>query len=249
MEFYRKEYDVSEKAGGSPVTEADLESEEILVSGLSETGYGIFAEERGSVNQDGSEGIWIVDPLDGTQDFIDKTGEFSIMVGLLHRGEPVFGVVYAPVGEKLWYGAKDEGAYVIDKGEKRRKIEVNGKGRLNRFRLIASRNHFSDADRKISELLDVAGVTRMGSLGVKFSSIAEGAADLTYYTTDRLGIWDTCAPQIILEEAGGGVYDTTGKRPTYDLESRRMAEGIVGLGTDEPRIRKEVIRTLTEVRT
>ncbi|MFP3953053.1 MAG: 3'(2'),5'-bisphosphate nucleotidase CysQ [Candidatus Acetothermia bacterium] len=246
LEFYRSDYAVNEKAGGSPVTEADLESEEILIDGLSKTEYGIVAEERGRVDRDNSRGYWIVDPLDGTQDFIDKTGEFAIMVGFLQRGEPLLGVVYAPASEKLWYATKGDGAFVVAGGDES-SIEVNNKPTLVSCNLIASRNHFSQADREISERLHVAGITRMGSLGIKFSSIAEGRADLTYYTTDRLGIWDACAPQAILEEAGGSVYDTNGRRPHYDLDMMRMLDGIIGLGTSDPDIKDKIVATLSEV--
>ena len=83
----------------------------------------------------------------------------------------------------------------------------------------------------------------MGSLGIKFCTIAEGNADLVYYSTDRLGIWDCCAPQVILEEAGGKVSDLSGAKLNYDLELRRMIGGIVGIGGS---VRSEVIEVIEE---
>ena len=102
LEIYQRKFKVYEKEDTSPVTEADMASEGIILSGLRKYGYGILSEE----SKDGSsrlrkEKIWIIDPLDGTQDFLQKTGEFSIMVGLVYKREPFLGVVYKPVGDKI----------------------------------------------------------------------------------------------------------------------------------------------------
>lgn len=231
MKYYDRDYSIEEKEDESPVTEADMASEKILIEELRKTGYGIVAEETGRLEGDREGVYWIVDPLDGTQDFIDKTGEFSIMVGLLIEGKPVFGVVYAPAQEKLWYASKGRGAKVVESG-KRSEITVADKETLSDYELIASRNHFSDKDREISRKLGVSNVTRMGSLGIKFCSIAEGRADVAYYTTYKLGIWDACAPHVILEEAGGKVFDLGGSNLEYDLEGKKMDKGIVGIGGD-----------------
>lgn len=246
MGYYKQEYEVNEKSGGSPVTEADYHSERIIIDELKGLDYGIIGEETGLVDGNEDDGYWIVDPLDGTQDFIDKTGEFSIMVGFLHKGDPVFGVVYAPELEKLWYGLHDNGAYKIE-NRKTTQLHVTGNESLNDFRLIASRNHFGDTDKMIAEELNVKSITRMGSLGIKFSSIAEGISDLTYYTTDRLGIWDVCAPQVILEEAGGKALDVNGKPLTYDLKTRRMANGVVGIGTRNIGVEDKIVNILKGV--
>ncbi|MCF7890384.1 3'(2'),5'-bisphosphate nucleotidase CysQ [Candidatus Bipolaricaulota bacterium] len=240
LKYYEKDYSIEEKNDDSPVTEADYASEDILISGLSSTNPGIIAEEAGLIPGEREDKYWIVDPLDGTQDFIDKTGEFAIMVGLLVEGEPAMGVVYAPAREKLWYAVKGEGAYLLQDGTET-KIQVAGKGDLEDYVLIASRNHFSPQDEAVAGQLGVGDITRMGSLGVKFCAIAEGRADLVYYTTDRLGIWDCCAPQVILEEAGGEAFDVRGRELVYDLDRRRMAHGIVGIGGNN---RREVVEIL-----
>ncbi|MFB6290879.1 MAG: 3'(2'),5'-bisphosphate nucleotidase CysQ [Candidatus Bipolaricaulia bacterium] len=229
LKYYESDYSIEAKKDDSPVTEADIASEEILIDGLRDTDPGIIAEEAGLIPGNSDDRYWIVDPLDGTQDFIDKTGEFSIMVGLLVEGRPTMGIVFAPATDKLWYAAEGEGAYLIDKGEET-SIQVAGKAKLEDYVLIASRNHFSSRDEAIAEKLGVDDITRMGSLGIKFCTIAEGGADLVYYTTDRLGIWDCCAPQIILEEAGGEAFDLNGERLKYNLDLKRMKNGIVGIG-------------------
>lgn len=243
MEFYHRKYRVSEKKDNSPVTDADLKCEEILIEELSHTDYGIISEETGLIEGREDDAFWVVDPLDGTQDFIDQTGEFSIMVGLLHEGNPVLGVVYAPVLDKLWYATKDSGAHVVQNGQEKQ-INVNDKKSLHDFKVIASRNHFSLEDQAIVNQLGINRVARMGSLGMKFCSIAEGKADLTFYTTDRLGIWDCCAPQAILEEAGGRIMDTYGNHPSYDLQGQRMEGGIVGIGSKAEPVSKQIIHAL-----
>ena len=229
LKYYRNDYSVQKKTDNSPVTEADLASEEILLSGLRTTEPGIISEETGLVPGSTDNKYWIVDPLDGTQDFIDQTGEFSIMVGLLDEGTPRMGVVFAPAKEKLWFAIENEGAYLVENGTKTR-IQVAGKNNLANYVLIASRNHFSSRDEAIARQMGVKDITRMGSLGIKFCATGEGQADLVYYTTDRLGIWDCCAPQVILKEAGGEVFDLRGKKLFYDLYRRRMTDGIVGIG-------------------
>lgn len=242
LKYYERDYSIEEKQDDSPVTEADFASEEILIGGLKNSDPGIIAEEAGLIEGNSEDKYWIVDPLDGTQDFIDKTGEFSIMVGLLERGEPTMGVVFAPAQEKLWYAAKGEGAYLVDGGTER-KIQVSSKEGLESYVLIASRNHFSAQDEAVAGQLNVEDIVRMGSLGIKFSTIAEGNADLVYYTTDKLGIWDCCAPQVILEEAGGEAFDLQGRELTYDLEGRKMKGGIVGLGGNA---RSEVVKVIKD---
>lgn len=229
MKYYDRDYAIEEKEDESPVTEADMASESILIEELKKTGYGIVAEETGRLEGDREGVYWIVDPLDGTQDFIDKTGEFSIMVGLLVEGKPEFGVVYAPAQDKLWYASRGNGAKRIKDGSET-EISVADKESLSDYELIASRNHFTDKDREIARELGVDKVTRMGSLGIKFCSIAEGEADIAYYSTYKLGIWDSCAPHVILEEAGGKAFDVWGDNLEYDLEGKKMANGVVGIG-------------------
>ncbi len=243
LKFYEEDYRIEEKKDDSPVTEADLASEAILIEGLKQTGPGIIAEERGLIPGESEDSYWIVDPLDGTQDFIDRTGEFSVMVGLLVNGRPRAGVVFAPAKGKLWYAVQGRGAHLVEQGVKR-ELSVTGKEDLAEYVLIASRNHFSEKDRILSEKLGVEDVVRMGSLGIKFCSIAEGEADIVFYTTDRLGIWDCCAPEIILKEAGGQAFDVKGHQLKYDLEGRRMTGGVVGLGGGG--CREEVVEILDD---
>lgn len=237
MKFYGGEYPVKKKEDDSPVTRADLNSERIIIDGLKDFGYGILAEESG-LQGARTDRFWVVDPLDGTRDFIQETDEFSIMVGLLEGEKPVLGVVYAPALGKLWHAVRGEGAFLRQAAGAKREISTSAASDLEEFRIVVSRNHFRERDKRIAQSLGIRSVKRMGSVGVKFSTIAEGEAELCLYTTGFLGPWDCCAPQAILEEAGGTVFDRRGEEPFYDPAGGKMERGFIGTNGG---FRKEVV--------
>jgi 3'(2'), 5'-bisphosphate nucleotidase len=218
MDIYNKDFSVEYKDDSSPVTQADLRSNDILIDCLKKTGYGILSEETGHTGS--KEVFWVIDPLDGTTDFIQKTGEFSIMVGLVRGKKPVLGIVYAPAINKLYYAQKGKGAFLNDK-----RIYISNQ---KEQRMVISRNHFREKDKAIAKRIGVKEFLKMGSVGVKYGMIAEGKAEVCIYTTDKLGLWDCCAPQIILIEAGGQVFDTQGKIPQYNPDIRNMQKGFIG---------------------
>src|SRR6056297_3572822 len=113
MKLYEKDFEIKDKADSSPVTKADLLSNKLLVEILEKTNIPILSEEiKDNPERLSSDKLWIIDPLDGTKDFIQKTDEFSIMVALVEKGEPVLGIVYAPALGKIYYAEKNKGAYV-----------------------------------------------------------------------------------------------------------------------------------------
>ncbi|MGM5482608.1 MAG: 3'(2'),5'-bisphosphate nucleotidase CysQ family protein [Nanobdellota archaeon] len=226
MKVYYSDYKVETKEDDSPLTKADRLSNEILTKRLSKFDYGIVSEE--AENIDTNNAIqWIIDPLDGTSDFIQKTGEFSVMIALVVKSEPVLGVVYAPAVDKLWYATKGDGAYLLSEN-RTKKINVSQTQNLSDYRLVISRNHFRQNDKDVADRLGITNFRKMGSVGVKFASIAEGEAELCVYTTDKMGVWDDCASHVILKEAGGDVFDIEGNEPVYDLTSRKMDKGFIG---------------------
>ncbi|OYT26668.1 MAG: 3'(2'),5'-bisphosphate nucleotidase CysQ [Candidatus Altiarchaeales archaeon ex4484_96] len=222
LEVYGDDFEVEHKSDNSPVTQADWVSEETLLEGLSDYGYGFFSEESG-FSRSGKSGCWLIDPLDGTRDFVERTGDYSVMVGLLVDGVPVLGVVHAPVSGKTWYAVRGGGAFLDD-----RRIHVSDVSDLGSFRMLVSRFHRRRVDERVSSILGISSFTRSGSVGIKFGLIAQGEAELCFYTTDRLCLWDCAAPQVILEEAGGLVFDVGGNRLVYDFSSGRMINGFVG---------------------
>lgn len=226
MKIYEGEHEVEIKSDDSPLTKADRASHEILTSKLSSFKYGIVSEE-GEDFLPGETLQWVVDPLDGTRDFIQKTGEFSLMAALLKNGKPLLGAVYAPAVDCMWYASIGKGAYIINSGEEK-KIGVSSEKDPANYRFVISRNHFREEDKAVAEHLGIKSFKKMGSVGVKFCTIAQGNAELCVYTTDKLYAWDTCAPHIILKESGGEVFDIYGNEPVYDLENKKMKNGFIG---------------------
>lgn len=242
MKIYEREYSIDEKEDKSPVTEADMMGDRMLRERLRETGDPVLTEEVMDIDiPEGTEAIWIVDPLDGTKDFIQKTGEFSLMVALLKDGKPVLGAVYAPAINKLWYAQEGQGAF-LKTPEGTRQIRVSDINDAQDFRFVISRNHFRDEDKAIADRLGISNYKKMGSVGVKFCSIAGGEAELCAYTTPKMGIWDDCASHVILKEAGGSVFDVEGNEPSYNLDSKKMEKGFIGTNGKDTKKVMEAIR-------
>ena len=210
MEIYAREVVAETKADKSPVTEADRLGEEIILAGLAAAWpqTPVLAEESASEGKIPELGdrFFLVDPLDGTKEFITRTGEFTVNIALVENGKPVFGVVYAPAINKLFVGGRN-GAWkaVVDPkgviGERKtlrvRTVPADG------LIAVASRSHRSaETDAYLNDL-NVADFTAAGS-SLKFCLIAEAAADI-YPRFGRTMEWDTGAGQAVLEAAGGRV--------------------------------------------
>jgi 3'(2'),5'-bisphosphate nucleotidase len=225
LEIYNSDFETEYKDDKSPLTLADLESEIILVEGLKKFNFGIVTEE--SKFSGNKEKFWVIDPLDGTKDFIQKTDEFSIMVALVENNIPILGFVYAPALDKLYYAEKGKGSFLIEKGIEK-KLNVNSINETKKLKMVISRNHFRQEDKDIALKLGVTDFISKGSVGVKYGFIAEGKADLCIYTTNFLGIWDSAAPHIILKEANGLIFDIFGNEPKYFCDKLKMDNGFIG---------------------
>jgi 3'(2'), 5'-bisphosphate nucleotidase len=204
------------KADSSPVTEADRLSHGVLVDHLARTSsFPVLSEEGKDIPYDVRrhwETFWILDPLDGTKEFISRNGEFTVNAALIHRGLPVMGAIYAPVKDLLYTAIKGGGAYRTMHGETvRLPVDQRRKGCV----VAGSRSHASrEFDEYVQALRarhdDLVFLSAGSSL--KFCLVAEGAADLY----PRLGTtmeWDTAAGQLIVEEAGGRVVDAASGWP------------------------------------
>lgn len=223
---YGRELEITRKADGSPVTHADLASNGVLCEGLAQFGYPIVSEESFADRRE-SEYVWLIDPLDGTKGFIEKNGEFCIMVGLLRSNEPVFGTIFDPLNAALYYGWKDGGAHASIQGSAPRKIRVSGKKNPAEMTLLISRHHASAAEEKVAEKLHIYRTAKAGSAGLKAARIACGEAEITILNSPASGEWDTCAAQIILAEAGGRMTDLDGMPLTYNKLELRNPRGYV----------------------
>ena len=207
LEIYATDFSTSEKSDASPVTEADRLGEEIILAGLKEhfPAIPVLAEESASEGKIPALGdyFFLVDPLDGTKEFINKTNEFTVNIALIEDGTPVLGVVFAPAMAKLYFGHKGQGAWIESGEEKSRTAISVRKAPSSGLTAVASRSHRSSETDEFLDTLTVADFAAAGS-SLKFCLIAEGAADI-YPRFGRTMEWDTGAGQAVLEAAGGRV--------------------------------------------
>ena len=212
LKFYRDGVTAEYKDDASPVTEADRAGEAIILAGLKELAPEIPTLAEESVSEKGApeamgDVFFLVDPLDGTREFLNKTGEFTVNIALAFEGAPVCGVVYAPALNKLYYGAEGLGAWLAPIGANgamgpRASIATRAKPK-NGLTAVASRSHRSPETDAYLNTLDVADFAAAGS-SLKFCLLAEGGADI-YPRFGRTMEWDTAAGQAVLEAAGGAV--------------------------------------------
>lgn len=227
LKIYKTDFPHEIKEDNSPVTIADHLSNKMLIEGISKFGYDIISEE--SVNKPlRSKRTWIIDPLDGTKNFVKKNDEFAIMIGLIENYVPVLGLVYSPVQEKLYYGIKGQGSYLIEKSGKKTKLQVSNISNLNDARKVIGYSTHSQKDKKIAEKHGIKQFISMGSIGLKLGFIAEGKAEIYFFNKDILGLWDLIGPMVILEEAGGKVFQNTGKEYDFNnIKDYKLKNGLV----------------------
>lgn len=218
LEFYRPEgqVDVQTKADDSPITKADLAAHNILVAGLEAMSpWPVLSEESIQPKADVRQGWqrhWLVDPLDGTKEFITGSGEFTVNVALIAAGKPVFGVVYVPCQDLSYFGGPGWGAFKRSKGQEHalQTRPMTGRGSAAApVVVVASRRHGLDAvEGLMTRLRERAGEVQSDNVGssLKFCLIAEGKADL-YPRLGPTSEWDTAAAQAVVEGAGGAVVD------------------------------------------
>ena len=218
-----EDFNVSTKADDSPLTIADKTANDIICAGLENLNatIPIISEENKSIPYEERKAFhycWMVDPLDGTKEFIKRNGEFTVNIALLRNGNPVMGVVYTPVTESLYYGIEGEGAWKMSGGTER-------KLRVSQFtmqdpglRVVCSRSHLNEGTQKYIDALLMPEKVSKGS-SLKFLILAEGGAEL-YPRLAPTMEWDTAAADIILREAGGKVLNAETDKPLmYNKEN------------------------------
>jgi len=215
MRFYDGSAAVTLKKDSSPLTDADRASHEFLVNSLPSllAGVPVVSEE----SQDptaavDAERFWLVDPLDGTKEFLKGTGEFTVNIALVERGRPVTGVVYAPAVELIYFADIHKGAYRRKRNEASSAIHVQ---RANRdsFRVVASKDHAGPLVQSMLTRMPGAELKSMGS-SLKFCLVAEGSADIYLRDVPTME-WDTAAAQCVVEAAGGQIFALDGKPLRY----------------------------------
>lgn len=226
MEFYRGTTDVRLKEDDSPVTDADLAANTIIHEGLSKYDWPILSEEEQGETRVNAEYVWIVDPLDGTHSFIERREDFCVMIGLVKHGFSVLGVMYQPTIDKLYAAYRGGGAFCEIRGV-RHALHVSGIKDPKKARFVTSKYHPTPVMDTFAKALEVSTMKRVASNGIKLGLIAEGQADLFFNPTNKLGEWDLCAPQVVLEEAGGRMTGTRGEKFVYNKEVPMNPYGIL----------------------
>ena len=219
LHIYQSDFKVSYKDDNSPITAADLASHEEIARGLrnishdipilSEEGQAVGWEERKHWRR-----FWLIDPIDGTKDFTQRTGEFTVNIALIEDGEPVMGVVTAPAAMEAYWGGKGQGAHKRDRIGAVHRISVSEPKAVKR--VVASKNHLNEETRAYIDALGDHELVQAGS-SLKLCLIAEGRADIY----PRLGPtceWDTAAAHAVLAAAGGRVERLDGSPLLYGKE-------------------------------
>ena len=217
------ELDVQEEKKGGPVTSADLAANhyilEQLQAKLGTEEFGYLSEETFDVKKAepiAKDWVWIIDPLDGTRDFIDKTGEYGLHIALAYKGRPVIAVVGIPEAGKLYFASKGNGTFVETRDGQVKQIKVSERNIPEEMYLIVSRTHRDERFQKLIDRLPLKGKKYMGSVGGKISTILEQESDIYISLSGKSAAkdWDFAAPELILTEAGGGFSYADGK-PVY----------------------------------
>ena len=226
LEIYQGDFKTSKKNDDSPITDADLKSNEIIKEILSQTEHTILSEEdKDDQSRLSKDTIWIIDPLDGTSDFIDKTGEFTVMIALIKNKEPVLGVIGWPTEKTFFVAQKGSGAFRYSNDEWK-KISVTTLAELSKCRAIGSRHHLSDKEKLFIKKLGIKDFTSIGS-SLKVGKISSGEAEVYITTTNKMKEWDSAASYCIISEAGGKMTDMLGNDITYNNKEVFHQNGIL----------------------
>ena len=226
LDIYDGNFRTTTKTDDSPVTDADFKSNEIIKKILSKTDYSILSEEDIDDPKRLSENtIWVIDPLDGTSDYIDKTGEFTIMISLIKNNEPILGVISWPTEKTLFVAQKGSGAFRYSNNEWT-KISVSKISDLSLCRTVGSRHHLTDKEKNFIKKLGIVNFTSIGS-SLKVGKISSGEADAYITTTDKMKEWDSAASHCIVHEAGGKMTDMLGNDISYNNKDVYHHNGIL----------------------
>jgi 3'(2'), 5'-bisphosphate nucleotidase len=218
------------KEGDEPVTIVDQRASRIIVAGLAAAfpdDCVVSEEEPQPDKRIGAERAWFVDPIDGTKDYIAGRDGFSVMIGLNMRGRPAAGVVYQPVGDRLFAAAPGVGAWFTAPGVAPRRLRVSPVTEVAQIRLVASKSHREGAIDEVKSALGIRDEFNIGSVGLKLGLIALAERDLYVNPSPHCKAWDTSAPEAILHEAGGRMTDMDGTPVRYDQPAAIHARGLV----------------------
>ena len=227
--FYVGSSEVRYKSENEPVTEADRSANQHIVTRI-QAAYpddGILSEEsKDNLIRLERDRVWIIDPLDGTKEFIARNGEFSIMIGLAIHGKAVMGVIMQPDPGLLYVGAVNHGAFLHEEGESI-PLAVSDKSSINQMIMLSSRSHRQQIVDKVRKELHITSERVSGSVGLKVGLISRQLADLYIHPSPGCKEWDICAPAALLEAAGGTITDCWGEPIVFNKRDVRAHNGLM----------------------
>ncbi len=234
LDFYEKGFEIEEKISADnfsePVTIADRAASELIVKGLTEAfpDDGILSEEEYDDQQRlGRKRVWIIDPLDGTSGFIERNGDFAVQIGLAEYGASILGVVFLPLENLLYFASYGSGAFYVKSDAPPEPLRVSEKADFSEMILASSRNHRSPRMSRVVAELGLKKEIQRGSVGLKVGLITRQFADFYIHLSPRTKHWDTCAPEIILREAGGAMTDLFGAQIIYNTPDVHNYNGVL----------------------
>lgn len=238
LEVYRRDdHGVQHKADESPLTAADLAAHHLIMAALHKLtpALPVLSEESADVpwsRRQTWERYWLVDPLDGTKEFINRNGEFTVNIALIESGVPVLGVVYVPTLDLLYSGAQGLGAVKDERGQSTRIATAKVQPAQTQLRVVASRRHGGDELEawiaRVGRRFSAIELVSMGS-SLKICLVAEGRADI-YPRLAPTSEWDTAAAQAILEAAGGVLTDTAFRPYRYNCKEELLNPHFLAMG-------------------
>ena len=239
MDIYNDEQniEVEYKEGNSPLTAADKASNAVIVDGLKSSfpEWAILSEEeKDNLKRLENDYCFVVDPLDGTKEFIKRNGQFTVNIALSYKHESVMGVIYVPVTEELYYAARGEGAWLEDKDGNITRLQVSSNTDIPTLKLVMSNSH---GCKEMDELLEKYQFTNFVKVGssLKGCMVAKGDAEI-YYRHNPTMEWDTAAMQCIVEEAGGIFRQMDDSPMRYNREDSLNAKGFYVINREENRL-------------
>ena len=226
MKIYKQDFVTTLKKDNEPLSEADLKSNNIIKKIIASTGYPILSEESlDDKKRLDHDKIWIIDPLDGTSDFVSKSGEFTIMIALVDKHEPILGVIYWPPNDILYVAQKGGGAHKFVTGVWE-KLTISKRSEPHNSRALGSRHHLSSQEINFLKLLNVEKFSERGS-SLKVIDVCSGTAELYFTMTNKIKQWDTCASNCLIIEAGGKMTDMLGNKLENNTEYIYHKNGIL----------------------
>ena len=250
LDVYRTPFKVEYKGPFDPVTEADRRANDLICERLQREfpGVPVVAEESAPesfANYRASSRVFFVDPVDGTNEFVERVPQFVVMIGFVDGDRATLGVIHAPALGPAWAGEVGRGAFAIDAGGAREPVRVTDTAALDCARLVASRSHRSARLERVLAALGTRDVTAVGSAGLKGVEVARGAADAyvtPYYAGKR---WDACAADALVTAAGGITTDAYGTPIDYRADSLSNDRGMVA---SNGRLHAAILERLEQLR-